>query len=250
MDMRIVILNCCGSVGKTTLATHFLAARVPDAEIFSIESINESVGNFGVQNEAMRGDDFEKLYKRMLVASNAIIDVGASNVELFLGKMTGFDEGHDEFDIFVIPTVPGAKEAKETLQTIYALKSIGVPAEKIKIIFNKVVRDVEAEFSELLNYLRTNKKTYECDYDIKAVVYDHSSFSTLSMRKVQLSTIMGDSTDYKTQLRALDKSSRNYTSEFNRISDMIILQKTAKNININFDELWSVLFAKNEMKVE
>lgn len=70
------------------------------------------------------------------------------------------------------------------------------------------------------------------------------------MRKVQLSAVMGDSTDYKTQLRALDKTSKTYTADFNRISDMIILQKTAKNININFDELWSVLFAKNEMQVE
>lgn len=60
-----------------------------------------------------------------------------SNVESFLGKMTGFDEGHDEFDIFLIPTVPGAKEAKETLQTIYALKSIGVPAEKLKSFLTK-----------------------------------------------------------------------------------------------------------------
>lgn len=250
MDKRIVIMNCCGSVGKTTLATHFLAPRVPNVEIFSVESLNETVSNFGLQNESMRGQDFEKLYKRMLVVPNAIVDVGASNVESFLGKMTGFDDGHDEFDYFLIPTVPGAKEAKETLQTIDALKKIGVPSHKIKLIFNKTIRDVDAEFPELLSYLSTHKKRYECDYTTDAVVYSHDSFSKLSTRKMSLDAIMKDKTDYKSQLRSLDKGDKGYQKEYDRLFDMIALQKTAKNININFDELWDTLFEKDEMKVE
>lgn len=240
MSKRIVVMSCGGTVGKTTMTVHFLAPRIPGAEIISVESLNENAANFGMDTESLRGDDFEKLYKRMIVADNAIIDVGASNVESFLAKMTTFDNGHDEFDYFIIPTKPGAKETKETLQAIYALNEIGVPANKIKIIFNQTKRSVVEEFSDLIDYLKTKK--YKCDWDPKAVVYQSDSFDVLSMRKLQLEKVLSDDTDYKAQLRSLDRTAKDYQREFNRLSDIIVLQKTAKSINKNFDELWSVLF--------
>ena len=38
--MKVAVINFSGNVGKTTIARHLLAPRIPDADFIAVESIN------------------------------------------------------------------------------------------------------------------------------------------------------------------------------------------------------------------
>ena len=67
---------------------------------------------------------------------SAIIDVGASNVEEFLKLMQRYSSSHEEFDYFVIPVVKERKQQVDTMNTIRALAELGIPKNKIRLVFN------------------------------------------------------------------------------------------------------------------
>lgn len=82
--MKITILNYTGTVGKTTIAAHPpLSPRMGNAPIFAVESINETAAGLGVDVEQIKGDKFRELFRKLFALDDAIIDVGASNIEDF-----------------------------------------------------------------------------------------------------------------------------------------------------------------------
>src|SRR5699024_11774831 len=89
--MKIAVLNYTGSVGKTVVASHLLAPRLNNAQIFAIESTNETAGDLGLDVDQLRGEQFGKLFRDLLILDDAIVDVGASNIEEFLTHMRSED---------------------------------------------------------------------------------------------------------------------------------------------------------------
>ena len=49
--MKIAVINFSGNVGKSTIARNLLAPRIPDAEVFAVETINSD----GTEDETMKG---------------------------------------------------------------------------------------------------------------------------------------------------------------------------------------------------
>ena len=85
--MKIAVMNFSGNVGKTTVAAHLLKPRMQAARIYSIESINAGADASGVEVHKLRGKKFGSLIDSVMVLDEAIIDVGASNVEDFMKMM-------------------------------------------------------------------------------------------------------------------------------------------------------------------
>ena len=82
------------------IAAHLLSPRMSGAEVFAIESINETASGLGIDVETIKGEKFRDLFKKLLSLNDAIIDVGASNVEAFLNGMIKAEDSHLEFDLF------------------------------------------------------------------------------------------------------------------------------------------------------
>ena len=136
--MKIAVMNFSGNVGKTTISAHLLKPRMPDARIYSVESINSGADASGVEVEKLRGKKFGSMIDAIMLLDEAIIDVGASNVEDFMKMMQQYDGSHEEIDIFIVPTVKEKKVQEDTVNTIRALRAIGVPSNKIRVVFNKL----------------------------------------------------------------------------------------------------------------
>lgn len=102
---KLVVMNFSGNVGKSTVARHLLSPRVNNATLIAVESINSD----GSQDEAVRGRQFGELIEALAVLDDVVVDVGASNVEDFIGQMKQYRGSHEDFDFFVIPTVPKTK---------------------------------------------------------------------------------------------------------------------------------------------
>ena len=132
--MKVAVINFSGNVGKTTIARHLLAPRMPGAEVISIESINADDG----QAAPLRGSQFGELQEYLQTVDNVVVDIGASNVEDLLSLMRKYRGSHEDFDYFIVPTVPALKQQQDTIATLAELARIGIPAAKIRLVFNLV----------------------------------------------------------------------------------------------------------------
>lgn len=150
--MKIAVLNFSGNVGKTTIARHLLLPRIPGAALIAVESINADDDH---QGQSLRGRQFAELQEYLQTVDSAVVDIGASNVEELLGLMHRYRGSQEDFDAFVIPTVPALKQQRDTTATLLEMSRLSVPASRLKIVFNMVEEDsdITQTFEPLLEFL-------------------------------------------------------------------------------------------------
>jgi hypothetical protein len=149
--MKIAVINFSGNVGKTTVARHLLLPRIPGARLISVESLNAD----GEEAQALRGRQFGELQEYLQTVKDVVVDIGASNVEDLLGLMRRYHGSQEDFDCYVVPTVPALKQQSDTIATLVELGRLGIPAQRVRLVFNMVEDCVELEqaFHPLLSFL-------------------------------------------------------------------------------------------------
>ncbi|WP_440057886.1 StbB family protein [Pseudomonas fragariae (ex Marin et al. 2024)] len=229
------ILNYTGTIGKTTIAAHCLLPRIPNAKFIGVESINETAASLGIEIEKLRGTAFRELFKKLMLADDVIIDIGASNIEEFMNNLIKFDGAHEDIDYFIVPVTSGIKEQTETIRMVDTLSALGVPADKIRIVFNRVTSEVNEEFPHIINY-RNHAGTFTANPE--CAIYESELFDALSLKRISSTTIMEDETDYKALLKQKDA-----TEEQRALwSDMYGLKLLTKGVSRNLDHVFKHLF--------
>jgi hypothetical protein len=229
--MKIAVINFSGNVGKSTVARHLLAPRMNNAQVISIESINSD----GTQDEAIRGKQFGDLIEAMALMDDAVVDIGASNVEDLINQMKQYRGSHEDFDYFVVPTVSKHKQQRDTISTIEALTEIGVPAKKIRLVFNMVELDETPErvFSGLFEY-HASEKGFTLKPD--AVIHINDIYGKLKGSEQSIADILKDPTDLKEQLKATKEP-----EEKLRISRLIGVKRLAAGVSEELDAVFKSL---------
>jgi hypothetical protein len=234
--MKVAVINYSGNVGKSTVAGHLLKPRLNAAPIFSIESINQGAEADGLDVEMMKGKKFGHLINEMMPLDDAIVDVGASNVEDFLKYMQQQAGSHEDFDYFVVPVVNEKKAQADSVNTIRALGSLGIGQKKIRVVFNKMDTDesVAEEFPSLLG-LAAKEKGFTVDTD--AVIHLNEVYERLKSVGKSLSDISADPIDYRVKFKeATDPK------EKDRCLNMVALKRLAVTANKNLDDVFIALF--------
>lgn len=239
--MKTVILNSSGNVGKSTITKEFLYPRLENALIIEIETVNSSninnndlnVINFNINNDA------GELYLSCIENENVLVDIGASNLSGFFEKILDFDGFLDIFDYFVIPTVSTIKETEDTIKTINFLQNVGIEDEKIKVIPNKVKKDVKAEFAILFK-----NSPIEINQDI--FIKDSKLFSNLALLKTDIKSIFRNDLDhYKDEILKAETP-----QDKMRLIKMDMSNRMAHTIIKNFDEMFFALFGQSPKQME
>ena len=236
--MKVAIVNYTGTVGKTTISAHLLSPRMNDAPIFAIETINETAEGLGVDVEKIRGEKFRELFKKLMVLDDAIIDVGASNVEAFLDDMVKFEDSHAEFDYFIVPVTSGSKEQKETISMVSTLADFGISADRIRIVFNRVEADAAEEFGPIINFA---KKQKTCIANPDAAIFENELFDLLAVKKISISDALADETEYKAKARELGRDGDAKLRA--QYTDMHVIKSLAKSVNRNLNDVFAALFS-------
>jgi hypothetical protein len=189
--MKIAVINFSGNVGKTTVARHLLLPRISGAELVAVESLNADEG----EGQAMRGRQFGELQEYLQTIDGAIVDIGASNVEELLGLMRRYRGSHEDFDAFVVPTVPALKQQQDTIATLVDLSQLGVPASRLKLVFNMVEDDdVSRSFFPLLAFLDQHPISLP---NPKCRLGKNEIYPRVKGNGADLVTLARDDTDYK-----------------------------------------------------
>jgi hypothetical protein len=148
------------------------------------------------QASALRGSQFGELQEYLQTVDNVVVDIGASNVEELLSLMRKYRGSHEDFDYFVIPTVPALKQQQDTIATLAELARIGIPASKLRIVFNQVEDDADLHqtFEPLLSFVRTHPLAHastQCRLGANEV------FERAKGIEASLADLAMDATDYK-----------------------------------------------------
>lgn len=192
--MKLAVINFSGNVGKTTVARHLLAPRIPGCQVVAVESINADDG----QSVTIRGRQFAQLQEFLQSVDNVVIDIGASNVEELLKLMRRYRDSQEDFDGFILPTVPARKQQQDTAATLAELARIGVPPERLRLVFNQVDDDspIDRTFDTLLAYcasagvLRPHA----------AVISFNEVYALVRGTGQSLAELAADRTDYKAKI--------------------------------------------------
>ena len=190
--MKIAVINFSGNVGKSTVARHLLLPRVPGAELIAIESLNADEG----QGQALRGRQFGELQEYLQTVSSVVVDIGASNVEELMAQMQRYRGSHEDFDAFVVPTVPALKQQQDTIATVIELNRLGVSASRLKLVFNMVDAGVTVAqvFDPLLAFL---KQKPIARVNLNCKLGANEIYGRIKGTKTDLSALATDPTDHK-----------------------------------------------------
>lgn len=195
--MKIAIINLSGNVGKSTIAKHLLGPRMPEASVFSVESINADEGG---ADDTVTGKQFGQLQETILTLDDAIVDIGSSNVEDFVRLMARYHGSHEDFDIYLIPVVGSGKEMRDTIRTIQLLRTMGVEAGKLKVVFNRLEpgEDIEDVFGALFAFADSDKKL---KLNPAAAIEFSPIYQRLQGTGTTIDAVVADETDWKAKLK-------------------------------------------------
>lgn len=197
--MYVMVTNFSGNVGKSTLTRYMLSPRMDNAKAIPIETINAHDGD---ADDNLKGKQYGQLIEGLALFDNAIVDVGSSNVADTISLMQQYKGSHEIFDYFVVPVIHRDKQIKDTISTIEALAAIGVPPEKIRLVFNMVENSevqLERDFWSLFAYHKA-EKTFTLNK--KAVVYQHDFFSRATGKDITVESVLDDKTDFNALIKA------------------------------------------------
>lgn len=180
-------------MGKSTVARHLLLPRIAGAELIAIESLNADDGD----SPALRGRQFGELQEYLQTVASAIVDIGASNVEQLLNLMRSYRNSQEDFDYFVVPTVPPLKQQRDTIATLVELARLGVPPSRLKLVFNMTEADfpIEQSFFLLLQFLVEHPLAVP---NLDCCLGTNEIYARLRGIGSDLATLVSDETDYKT----------------------------------------------------
>jgi hypothetical protein len=193
--MRIAVINFSGNVGKTTVARHLLLPRIPGADFISVESLNAGED----QGPALRGSQFRELQSYLQTVGSAVVDIGASNIEDLIDRMHRYQRSHEDFDCFVVPTVPPRKQQQDTIATIAELSELGVSPAKLRIVFNMVDyrAEVQQSFGMLLAFLQERPLATA---DLRCRLGQNELYERIKASGTEVAELAADTTDYRRRI--------------------------------------------------
>ena len=236
--MKVAVINFSGNVGKSTVAANLLAPRMPGARVFSIESTNVDAMSDGIVVERFAGKQYHKLLSEMFLENQAVVDVGASNIGDFLKFMQQYEKSHEFFDFYVVPVVSERKQQADTVNTISALSEIGIPARKIRLVFNKVDLDDESSLREVFEPLFGVHGAYKT-FTLKAgaVIYKNDAYELLKHSGMPIAALATDDTDFRQKARDADDA-----DERGRYVSLAMTRMLAVSAQKNLDSVFQALF--------
>ena len=200
--MKTCVVNLSGNVGKSTLAVHLLAAFTPQARIVSVESLNASEVDQvdALDVEAFGASRFREIFRELMRHDEVIVDVGASNVAVFMGEVARYRSALGEFDLVLVPTVPSDKQQRDTIATIDWLHALGVEARKVRVVFNQYPIDsleaVATVYPQIVGYGLTDGRG-KAVFEPHAVIARSEVFELAKHSRRTLRDLARDDTDWR-----------------------------------------------------
>lgn len=230
--MKVAVLNYSGNVGKTTVAKHLLLPRMKECAWLPVESINEG----GDATLNFKGREFKQVLTEVATRGSVVVDIGSSNIEQVFAQLRKLGEAHEDFDYFVVPTVPAEKQQADTLTIVKDMIAMDVDPSRIKIVFNQVPDDADVGrvFGHLMNTLRAAGLTV----NPAAAIHESEIYSMLE-KDQSIEDAIDDGRDFRAELARADGD----PAQQRAIATERLASRMAKGVKKELDEVYEALFA-------
>lgn len=197
--MLVAMLNFSGNTGKSTLSKNLFVPNLPGAKRITIETINSGSGGADLELSAKRFKDLAEELLIMGPDEHVVIDIGSSNIETVIRQLTAMTNFHQTIDFFVIPVTPEKKQVVDTINTVKALKEIGVDTKKIIVIANRVEdeENFSADFAPILHL--AEKKLIQFS---PVPVLESDLYGAIADQEKSVYELAADQTDYTAAIAA------------------------------------------------
>ena len=231
----IFVANYSGNVGKTTFVDNCLLPRLHNPTHVPIETINSNNRDSSVNVEGSKFNDITIALAGVAPTDDVVIDVGSSNVETVFQEMRRGDSS-DDFDYFLIPVVPVKKQIEDTATIIKDLADMGVPPEKIVVVFNIVPRGktVDSAFGYLVKFHAAEGLFTLID---DAVISESDIFDKIK-GKTTIDKVIADERDFNALIAAEPDHDARVALAHERS-----LKRIAAKVNNNLDDVFNAIFA-------
>jgi MinD-like ATPase involved in chromosome partitioning or flagellar assembly len=203
--MKICVLNLSGNVGKTTLTAHLLGAFRPQAKIISVESVNhtDATNIDSLTIEELNAHRFRDIYRELMMSDDLIVDVGASNVAVFMDELMKYRSAAGEFDMIVVPTVPADKQQKDTIATIEWLHQLGIEGHKIRVVFNQHQgsETIDRMYAHVMGFALEDGK-HKAHWMPAPVVSANDVYELIKSTRLTMGELATDPTDWRARRNA------------------------------------------------
>ena len=240
--MKIAFVSYTGKVGKSSLCNTLAYPNLPESTIIRMETINDS-GLSGAKKEiVITGGDMGRLELELAKVKDGIVDVGASNIEAFMLALSAQYESHLALDYFIVPVKADARaqsEMGESMKTLHALHLLGIDADRIKVVFNRLApgANVEEECKSLFNF---HKAKPIFSITAKACVHETEAFSTLASIKTPYLTMLEDTRNYRAEMNAIPLEKEKERTD---LVKWIRAQGNVKVLDREMQSTWAALFS-------
>lgn len=233
---KVAITSFTGNAGKTMVARHLMMPRMDNPIYIPVETINAGEE----EGDTVRGQQWGQLQEELMLEDTAIVDVGASNVEVFFRLLDQYRDSHEEFDYFIIPCVQESKQIQDTIATIDALRALGVPAQKIRIVFNRLMPGDEVE--DVFYPIIAHAKKLGLKVNTKAAIEENELYQKMRFYKTNIPTLLSDKTDWRDVLKKATAEADETLQ--NTAVAHITMRRLAKSANENLDAVFTALMVK------
>lgn len=194
-NIKVAVVNYCGHIGKTTIVNNLLEPNLVGTNVIAIETLNDDGSGVKLKIE---GSQFGLLQEELIMNDSLIVDIGASNIAETMKLMAQYKGSHEDFDYFIVPCAPDQKSQIDSSSTISALIDIGVKSDKIRLVFNKVLKqdNIEEDFETIIEFAKMAK------IRIPSVGVDlNDAYPDLRKREMTIEKLL-EMTDLKEKARA------------------------------------------------
>jgi len=164
-----------------------------------------------------------------------VVDIGASNVEDLLKLMRRYRDSQQDFDGFIVPTVPARKQQQDTAATLAELVRIGVGPDRLRLVFNQVDHDsaLERSFETLLAYCAASGAVQP---RLTAALHCNEVYALVRSSSQSIADLAADCTDYKA---AIARSTTR--SEKLALAQRLAAQRLARGVLPELDRCFEAL---------
>jgi hypothetical protein len=176
---------------------------------------------------------------------SVIVEIEISAYEKTIQKMQEMEGCHDDYDFVLVPVINSSlKLIKDSIRTIEKLLSIGVSADKIRVLFNRV--SDSDEYFELL----TNKlDELNIPYDLEVHIKNYEFYEQLDSLNIRYDEVTCDKLEADEEHLKLLKNESHLNLFTHRISkpyfiEAVSAQRNALASKKQHDEVFNRLFGK------
>jgi len=243
--MKVAVLNLSGNVGKTVVANMLLTPRIPGMagkQAYEFDLTNSGGEQNGADVMKVSAKSFMNVIGDIMLEDDAVLDIGASQVETVLLALQEYNNSHEEIDYFVVPVTADIKIQNDTVRTINALKALGVPKERILLLPNKCDNQKNAlpieEVFQFFHGLSIAEDSFVLNFD--AAIYYNDFFEKVKGMDTTLAQMLADDTDYRALRKSAHKAGDSEASfKYLRLHE---LQGLAPGVNAHLDSVFKSLF--------